>query len=404
MKITISCTGAVSRGLILAAGFDKRGLLREMHTPYWGPRHPWARSAPTRGIATEHTRDYLDVALQRRVRTATHGATPPANLPWQQRFDERVAAALTPGADIVFAESMVALKTLERARASGSVAILDRTNTHIAHQQAVLADAYEQAGLEPLAFHTPEGIARGEAEYEAAQFICTLSSFARRTFIDAGVAEDKLLLVPSATNLSAFTPHPKRDDAFRLVFVGYVSIKKGVHHLLEALAGMESGRPELLLVGGVDPAIQPWLDRYEGMYELGGFVPHAGLPDVLSQASAFVLPSLEEGLAKVVMEAMACGVPVIATPNTGAEDVVRDGVDGWIVPAGDPHALRTVIERAGEDLERLAGMGRAARLRVQTGFSWNDYVERMLATYESVLARSQATSAASPSASPTRGA
>src|SRR5438094_128830 len=97
-----------------------------------------------------------------------------------------------------------------------------------------------------------------------------------------------------------------------------------------------------------------------------------------SQADALVLPSIEEGLAFVQAQAMACGVPVIATTNTGAEDLFTDGVEGFIVPIRDVAALRERIEILLDDDSRRKTMAEAALRRVQTLGGWNEYGERAL--------------------------
>jgi glycosyltransferase involved in cell wall biosynthesis len=153
----------------------------------------------------------------------------------------------------------------------------------------------------------------------------------------------------------------------------------GTHLLLVALTRLERPDAELWLIGGVEDEMRPALARYEGLFELKGFVPHAQLPALLTQCSVYVQPSLEEGLAKVLLEAMASGLPVVATTNTGAEDVVREGVDGFVVPIRDPEALAERLTRLADDEEARRRMGASAAERVARGFSWKDYADRMRA-------------------------
>ena len=85
------------------------------------------------------------------------------------------------------------------------------------------------------------------------------------------------------------------------------------------------------------------------------------------------MPSIEEGLALVQGQAMACGLPVIATTNTGAEDLFTDGVEGFIVPIRDPEAIREKLLRLYHDPELREEMSRAALSRVQSMAGWDDY-------------------------------
>ncbi len=82
---------------------------------------------------------------------------------------------------------------------------------------------------------------------------------------------------------------------------------------------------------------------------------------------------------------MACGLPLVATTNTGAEDIVRDGVDGFIVPIRDVEALKARLAQLYESPEMRVRMGESARQRVSTGFTWDDYGGRMIAAYERIL-------------------
>jgi glycosyltransferase involved in cell wall biosynthesis len=105
-----------------------------------------------------------------------------------------------------------------------------------------------------------------------------------------------------------------------------------------------------------------------------------------SQASVLVLPSIEEGLALVQAQAMACGIPVIATENTGAADLFTDGVEGFIVPIRDPRAIREKILTLYENPAMREQMGEAALARVRKIGGWDDYGERALAYYRGALA------------------
>jgi len=392
VKVTVSCSGAVSRGLILAERFDVEGILHELHVPFHGPAHPVLGrmlgdvDSPYKLTSSRVHTDVPVAVLRRLYARFAEDTDPSTHLPWQRAFDRRTARRLTAGADIAFVESMVALETMRRVKEQGTVAVLDRTNTHICYQQRLLQEEYELVGLlSPRLIHDEEGIARAEAEYEEADYICTLSGFARRSFLEMGIPEEKVLLVPSGVGLMAFRPAHKEDDVFRIIYCGQLTYKKGVHYLLEAFAGLGVPGAELWLIGPVDDVFRPVLKRYEGSFVHHGFVPHKELHRYLSQGSVFVLPSIEEGLAKVTMEAMACGLPVVATTNTGAEDVLRDGVDGYIVPIRDPETIAEKVLKLYEDSSKRAEMGRNAIDRVSRGYTWEDYGTRMIATLQRVV-------------------
>jgi starch synthase len=116
-----------------------------------------------------------------------------------------------------------------------------------------------------------------------------------------------------------------------------------------------------------------------------GFVPPDQLAATYSQGSVLVLPSIEEGLARVQAQAMACGVPVIATPNTGAEDLFDDGREGFIVPIRDPRALGERLEWMLAHPDARREMGEAARRRVGSLSGWSAYGDAVERLYERLL-------------------
>jgi glycosyltransferase involved in cell wall biosynthesis len=142
---------------------------------------------------------------------------------------------------------------------------------------------------------------------------------------------------------------------------------------------------ELHLVGPVLKEMKPFLSKYAGTFRHTGAVEHALLPDVYSQASLFVLPSLQEGLAMVQAEAMACGLPLVCTPSTGCEDLFTHGVQGLIVQPGDVLALRQAILDLYHDPARRDAMAAAAIARASEALTWQRYGESIAAAYQEAL-------------------
>jgi glycosyltransferase involved in cell wall biosynthesis len=140
-------------------------------------------------------------------------------------------------------------------------------------------------------------------------------------------------------------------------------------------------RLELWLIGQVFPDAQPFLTRYRGQYRHLGVVPRKKLGEVYSQGSVLVVPSIQEGLALVQAQAMACGLPVVATENSGAEDLFSDGVEGFIVPPRDPDAIRERILFLHARPAVCAEMGRAAIRRVERLRGWDKYGDDMVSAY-----------------------
>src|SRR6202000_3417649 len=128
-------------------------------------------------------------------------------------------------------------------------------------------------------------------------------------------------------------------DIFRVLFVGQIAVRKGVHLLAEAFKKANLPNSELVLVGAASKSKKALIDAMNvPNLQFMGPVPNARLASVYSTASVFIMPSLEDGFGMVALEAMACGCPVIISSNAGAADLVNEGVNGYVVPAGDVDA------------------------------------------------------------------
>ena len=126
---------------------------------------------------------------------------------------------------------------------------------------------------------------------------------------------------------------------FRVVWCGTLCVRKGIHYLLQAFHELDLKNSELILIGAIDEDFKLFLDKYKKTnIKALGPKPQKTLPRYYSQGSIFVHPSIEEGLSMVQLEAMACGLPLICTTNTGGEDIITDEKDGFVVPIRDVRA------------------------------------------------------------------
>ena len=165
---------------------------------------------------------------------------------------------------------------------------------------------------------------------------------------------------------------------------------KGVSILLEAFSKV-GGNAFLLIVGGGE-----WKARYQkqaaslglgGRTVFAGRLPFTDLPQLYSSADLTVLPSLLlESFGIVLIEAMACGKPVIATDLPGVRSVVTDGSDGILVPPSDADALAEKIQRLLNDPGARREMGLRGRAKVETKYAWPKVIPKLIRMYEEVLA------------------
>ena len=309
-------------------------------------------------------------------------------------FDKKASRLLVP-AGIFVGWSSFSLRAMRAAKNMGMVTVLDHGSSHIEYQRDILKEEYERFGLRPVLPH-PKIVAKELKEYSEADRIAIPSLFVKRTFIEKGVPESKLIHVPYGVDLSRFRQVPKEDNVFRVIFAGGMTLRKGVHYLMQAFAELKLPNSELMLIGTMNDEMKKFFERYEvrnntkirkgenGINYIG-HVPQAELYKYYSQGSVFAMMSIEEGLALVQPQAMACGLPVIATTNTGAEDIVREGKDGFIIPIRDIAALKEKLVYLYEHPDVREAMSRSAKERVSSGFTWDDYGNKMVAEYEKIL-------------------
>jgi glycosyltransferase involved in cell wall biosynthesis len=211
------------------------------------------------------------------------------------------------------------------------------------------------------------------------------SRYVTGCLVEWGVDQSKIIEIPFGVDTDLFQPLRVRSPTpVRFAFSGKVSKRKGVLTLLDAWQKIGLPGAELHLYGTVAPEVARRLPDYDNVHTYG-FVD---LTAELAKNHVFVFPSPFEGSSKAVYEALACGLPVITTPNAGS--VVRDGLDGFIVPPDQGEALSDAMVRLATDAALREQMGASARTRAEE-FTWYRYADRIWQTYRSVLPSSTET-------------
>ncbi len=361
-----------------ARELESRGLLREIWTGY-----PKFKLKDEHGIPQHKIRTFPWLQLPYLAK----GKLPcrisdklTADWAWlaHQTLDRHVAKKIA-GPGLLFALSGSGLHAGRRMQAIGGKYICDRGSSHIEHQNGVLHEEYARHGLKCRGVD-PRSIRKELAEYEQADKITVPTEFVKRTFITKGVDPSKIQGLPYGANLIRFQkvdcPAP---DTFRVIWVGQASIRKGFFDALAAFKLLRHPHKQFVVIGGVQPEITQLLKSRpaEDHVDFLGAFPNAELPRHLSSSHVFILPSLEEGMALVQGEALACGCPVIATPNTGSEDLFTDGVEGYIVPIRNPSAMAERLQQLADDPELRRVMSENAIRRVTQLGGWNTYGDKL---------------------------
>lgn len=207
----------------------------------------------------------------------------------------------------------------------------------------------------------------------------------------AGVARPVVAPMPVAAEIF----QPSADGAARsgMLFVGRLNQQKGLAHLLNAMAGMQTGAMlDVVGDGPLSAELRRIADRL-GVAERvrwHGIVQHTALPDYYRRAAVAVVPSSGEGLGMVAAEAAMCETPVVAFASGGLGDSVRDGATGFLVPDGDQSALARSLDDVLGSPERGREMGRAGRMFALANFAPESVAEKYLDLYRKAVERGPA--------------
>ncbi|MEX1020137.1 MAG: glycosyltransferase family 4 protein [Litorilinea sp.] len=288
--------------------------------------------------------------------------------------------------DIFHGWSHQCLYSLRRARQQGAITCLERPNSHDNNAQRLVQEEYDRWGFREHTAVRPLGLRRGLAEYAIADHFIVPSVFVHDSFLAEGVDQSRLHLVPYGVDIEHFIPPnatPPR-DRFILLFVGQVNLRKGVPYLLQAWDQLNLPKAELWMAGRVSPDAREFVTDYLNHKSIR-FLGHThDTRSLYQQASAFVLPSIEEGSALVTYEAMATALPIIYTYNTGA--IARPNMEGLQVPIREVDALAAAIERLYTDAELCRSLGQSGRKRVES-YTWRHAGAKLLAAYRTILQR-----------------
>ena len=221
-------------------------------------------------------------------------------------------------------------------------------------------------------------------EIESADVILCPSEFVKDTMVMNGVPSSKCFISHFGVNTEMFTKRGSLPASPKFICVGSLTVRKGHQYLFRAFEKVKAVLPdaELVCVGGVRPDFKAELPRWQGSFTHIENLTHPELAKMLSGATAFILPSIEEGFARVLSEAMACGLPILASYESGATTVVRDGEEGIIVQPRDIDGMAAAMIHVARDQKDNLRMGEAAYLAGARSNTWTDYTRRLLEEYD----------------------
>jgi glycosyltransferase involved in cell wall biosynthesis len=346
LQISISATNPCHLYDLAVALHQMRSLGRYYSGyPRWKLRPPPEMRVVTRSARTLVT--YACLRLPHAIRPAAHRL-----FRWQDNgFDEAVAISLCEDSS-AFLHAMPgqALATFRAAKARGIKVVLNHASGPVRQQLMLMEDEFSRAGLSPGKYHGFDNayFDRECAEYAMADWHCVASSIVARQLVTAGVAADRIWIVPYGANAEIFRPPPTpaKREPLKVVFAGQMALRKGLRIAFEALREVRKSRlVNFELFGSITAEMAPYLAAHGNRpwIRLHGPVSQSQLADVFRRASVLVLPSWEEAFGLVVVQAMNCGLPCIVSDRVGAGDLIEHRRNGSIFPAGDSEALAREI-------------------------------------------------------------
>ena len=304
-----------------------------------------------------------------------------------RKFSIFVGQLALNNTDMIIGTDAASCDAFRFAKKSGVLCVLDLSHPHI---NTCMRIEEEEKRLDPEFSRTfdtyaltPDDLSYMIKEVNSADKFIVASSFSKESLVENGIDEGRISIIPYGVNLERFHPpkinHPstkEQADVLRVLFVGRIGQRKGIGYLLKSIHELQGQIPiSATLVGncrGDNTIYEKFNDNFTHIKRLGD----SDFPQVYHSADVFVLPSLIEGFGLVILEAMASGLPVITTPNTGGRDIITDGVDGFIIPVRDTEILKQYLTFLYKHPDERIKMGIAARETAER-YSWDRYYEEI---------------------------
>src|SRR5262249_11839571 len=282
-----------------------------------------------------------------------------------QWFGRWVRSKVRRNADLIYIFSGISEETLKFFRQAKDPQIwLARGSSHIRVQRKLLEEEEKRSAI-PVEKPSSWMVSREEREYALAQRIITLSSFAQQSFNGQYVAPGKVTLLLSAVDVARFRPDQATIRArlerigsgqrLRVLAVGTFSMRKGAYDLVQ-MANIMATKMRFRFVGDVPQEALVLKKRAGKEIEFIRRVAEHELKKHYAWADIFVSPTIEDGFPAVLAQALAAGLPVLATPNSSAPDIVRHGETGWILPIQNPSMFVDQLEWCHKHRDRLQSM------------------------------------------------
>ena len=279
--------------------------------------------------------------------------------------------------DVLLGLAGVALKSGKKALGMKKIFVCERSSSEIGFQNQLLSDEYKSFNIK---FNGTNKwfIETEQEEYEMADIILAPSNFVKNSFNNE--LKKKVKVINFGVNTDNFYKDysiKKSDKFFDILFIGQISLRKGLHYLIDAFKKFNHPNKRLHVIGAhtQDKDFFKKKLNIENI-KVYGHVNHLDLNKIINMCHVFVLPSIEEGFATVILQALSAGCPVIVSENTGAMEFVNENECGFVVPIRHSNAIKERLETLSEDKKIIENFQINA-LKKMKNQTWERYVSNL---------------------------
>jgi starch synthase len=270
-----------------------------------------------------------------------------------ERFDKDLSRKLPfLNYDVFWGFQGSCRQSIEAANNSGKISVCEMTIAHLPYARRLLQEeaAFHPEWADSIDFMSfPDNYEKRLIEEPLiAKKVIAISSFLKETLVQEGVAAEKITVIPLGFDADAISFSEKKDSItnrpLRLLYAGKITQRKGIKYLLDAINQFDKRDVELHVIGNVYGSGKAF-QSYKSNYNYKSGITQQELFRQYEQYDALVFPSILEGFGLVTVEAMGAGLPVITTPNTNATEVIKNNVNGYLVPIRSSEAIVQAITR-----------------------------------------------------------
>jgi len=275
------------------------------------------------------------------------------------------------------------LQSIKAVKKNGGIAICELATAHITFAKRILneekqlhpewADSISNVDF-PLSYEN-----RLVEEPNEADIVIAASAFTKLSLTESGIPENKIHILPLGADVEHITYLEKKRDKhkpLKLLYAGTVTQRKGIYYLLEAMKYFSKSEVELHIIGNVFGSGKAF-EKYKDIYTYHGSVSQQQLFEMYHEFDVLVLPTIFEGFALVIVEAMAAGLPVITTAHSIGPELINDDQNGYIVPIRNIEAIKLSIEKivnkTEHEFQQMTVLARTAALK----YSWAEYEKKL---------------------------